>query len=99
MPTPFRPTDFLNASESYLAPVLIFEEQSKSFSTPEKKSKLLIPYAVLCELTHRCPLACPYCSNPVELELKSNDSNLNEIKFSLVTIKNPNAIIKIGKIN
>jgi PqqA peptide cyclase len=25
------------------------------------------PYALLAELTHRCPLACPYCSNPVEL--------------------------------
>ncbi len=25
------------------------------------------PYALLAELTHRCPLRCPYCSNPVEL--------------------------------
>jgi len=25
------------------------------------------PLAVLCEITHRCPLACPYCSNPLEL--------------------------------
>ena len=25
------------------------------------------PLAMLAELTHRCPLACPYCSNPVEL--------------------------------
>jgi pyrroloquinoline quinone biosynthesis protein E len=25
------------------------------------------PLAVLMELTHRCPLACPYCSNPLEL--------------------------------
>ena len=34
---------------------------------------MLIPYAVLCELTHRCPLSCPYCSNPVQLEMKSNE--------------------------
>ncbi|MES2600930.1 MAG: pyrroloquinoline quinone biosynthesis protein PqqE [Pseudomonadota bacterium] len=27
-----------------------------------------IPLAVLAELTHRCPLQCPYCSNPLELE-------------------------------
>lgn len=27
-----------------------------------------IPLAVLAELTHRCPLQCPYCSNPVQLE-------------------------------
>ena len=26
------------------------------------------PIAMLAELTHRCPLACPYCSNPLELE-------------------------------
>ena len=25
------------------------------------------PIALLAELTHRCPLACPYCSNPLEL--------------------------------
>lgn len=24
--------------------------------------------AVLAEITHRCPLQCPYCSNPVEME-------------------------------
>ncbi|MGH7080502.1 MAG: pyrroloquinoline quinone biosynthesis protein PqqE, partial [Acetobacteraceae bacterium] len=26
------------------------------------------PLAILAELTHRCPLGCPYCSNPVMLE-------------------------------
>lgn len=26
------------------------------------------PIGLLCELTHRCPLQCPYCSNPVDLE-------------------------------
>ena len=26
-----------------------------------------LPIAMLAELTHRCPLACPYCSNPVRL--------------------------------
>ena len=25
------------------------------------------PYALLAELTYRCPLHCPYCSNPVRL--------------------------------
>ncbi len=29
---------------------------------------LAAPLAVLAELTHRCPLQCPYCSNPLELE-------------------------------
>ena len=26
------------------------------------------PLALLAELSHRCPLRCPYCSNPLELE-------------------------------
>ncbi|MEX0317198.1 MAG: pyrroloquinoline quinone biosynthesis protein PqqE [Ruegeria sp.] len=25
------------------------------------------PIAMLAELTHRCPLSCPYCSNPIEM--------------------------------
>ncbi|MBX5452476.1 MAG: pyrroloquinoline quinone biosynthesis protein PqqE [Acidobacteriia bacterium] len=25
------------------------------------------PLGIVCELTHRCPLQCPYCSNPLEL--------------------------------
>ncbi|MGH7065422.1 MAG: pyrroloquinoline quinone biosynthesis protein PqqE [Stellaceae bacterium] len=30
--------------------------------------KIEPPLALLAELTHRCPLRCPYCSNPLELE-------------------------------
>ena len=26
------------------------------------------PIGLLAELTHRCPLQCPYCSNPLALE-------------------------------
>jgi len=32
---------------------------------------LFPPISMLAELTHRCPLQCPYCSNPVEL-MKAN---------------------------
>ena len=31
------------------------------------------PLAILAELTHRCPLKCPYCSNPLELERASGE--------------------------
>lgn len=31
------------------------------------------PMGLLAELTHRCPLQCPYCSNPVELERASGE--------------------------
>ena len=32
------------------------------------KSKAPRPLGLLAELTHRCPLGCPYCSNPLALE-------------------------------
>ena len=31
------------------------------------------PIAMLAELTHRCPLSCPYCSNPMELTRKERE--------------------------
>ncbi len=31
------------------------------------------PVGVLAELTYRCPLACPYCSNPLEVELRAGE--------------------------
>lgn len=31
------------------------------------------PLGLLAELTHRCPLGCPYCSNPVELEGRARE--------------------------
>ena len=40
---------------------------------------------MLCELTHRCPLSCPYCSNPVELELK-----VNKVSYKIIRGAKPN---------
>jgi PqqA peptide cyclase len=34
---------------------------------------LLRPLGLLAELTHRCPLGCPYCSNPVALESRAEE--------------------------
>lgn len=31
------------------------------------------PWALLAELTHACPLRCPYCSNPLELTRRSRE--------------------------
>ena len=36
------------------------------------------PIAMLAELTHRCPLACPYCSNSLELARASEELSTNE---------------------
>lgn len=33
----------------------------------------LTPIGLLAELTHRCPLGCPYCSNPLELTRASHE--------------------------
>jgi MoaA/NifB/PqqE/SkfB family radical SAM enzyme len=46
------------------------QKSDNKISFHNVNERLQIPYAVLCELTHRCPLSCPYCSNPVELEKK-----------------------------
>ena len=39
-----------------------------------------IPLAVLAEVTHRCPLQCPYCSNPVELDRAGSELSTEEWK-------------------
>ena len=40
------------------------------------------PFGLLAELTHRCPLGCPYCSNPLELE--GRDTELSTADWSRV---------------
>jgi pyrroloquinoline quinone biosynthesis protein E len=39
-----------------------------SASSPDAAACARAPVGLLAELTHRCPLQCPYCSNPLELE-------------------------------
>src|SRR5258707_9835243 len=45
-----------------------------------------IPLAVLLELTHRCPLQCPYCSNPVELDRAGSELSTEEWKKVLTEL-------------
>lgn len=40
--------------------------------------QLAAPLAVLAEMTHRCPLQCPYCSNPLDLERASQELTTDE---------------------
>jgi pyrroloquinoline quinone biosynthesis protein E len=35
--------------------------------------QLSAPLGLLAELTHRCPLACPYCSNPLTLDNRADE--------------------------
>jgi pyrroloquinoline quinone biosynthesis protein E len=47
---------------------------------PAEAEALALPLAVLAEITHKCPLQCPYCSNPVELEKNSAELSTEEWK-------------------
>ncbi len=39
----------------------------------EKPAALPRPLGLLAELTHRCPLGCPYCSNPLALQPRERE--------------------------
>ena len=38
------------------------------------------PYSLLCELTYRCPLQCPYCSNPIDFSRHAEELKTEEWK-------------------
>jgi pyrroloquinoline quinone biosynthesis protein E len=38
------------------------------------------PTTLLAELTHRCPLHCPYCSNPIDLARSQSELSTNDWK-------------------
>lgn len=42
--------------------------EARTQARPEAAPAVGHPIGILAELTHRCPLRCPYCSNPLELE-------------------------------
>lgn len=44
---------------------------------PARATPLHAPIGLLAELTHRCPLGCPYCSNPVALEGRADELDTN----------------------
>ena len=39
--------------------------------------------SLLAELTHRCPLQCPYCSNPLQLEPRTQELGTQDWKRAL----------------
>ena len=40
----------------------------------------LRPFSLLCELTYRCPLQCPYCSNPLDFARHTTELTTDEWK-------------------
>src|ERR1700738_4974637 len=49
----------------------ISRQESVAAVTSTGGAEIEPPLALLAELTHRCPLRCPYCSNPLELSRAS----------------------------
>jgi pyrroloquinoline quinone biosynthesis protein E len=43
---------------------------------PKTDPPLTSPLGLLAELTHRCPLGCPYCSNPLALDRRDDELDL-----------------------
>lgn len=39
----------------------------------DESARMPRPYGLLAELTHACPLHCPYCSNPLELARRESE--------------------------
>ena len=35
------------------------------------------PYTLIAELTYRCPLRCPYCSNPLDFARLGDEIDTN----------------------
>jgi pyrroloquinoline quinone biosynthesis protein E len=54
-------------------PVADFQLVTRAGDEGAQRTTYGIPLAVLAELTHRCPLQCPYCSNPLEMEVASKE--------------------------
>ena len=54
-------------------PVADFQLVTRAGDEAAQRTTYGIPLAVLAELTHRCPLQCPYCSNPLEMEVASKE--------------------------
>ncbi len=65
-------------------------EPSDGLAVLEKQGSIAeafgIPLAVLAELTHRCPLQCPYCSNPLELDRAGGELTTEEWKKVLAEL-------------
>ena len=57
--------------DGHVDAIAVDDEPTTGVVGDQEESNILCavaPVGLLAELTHRCPLQCPYCSNPVELE-------------------------------
>ncbi|MEM7397642.1 MAG: pyrroloquinoline quinone biosynthesis protein PqqE [Pseudomonadota bacterium] len=67
--------------DGHVDAIAVDDEPTTGVIGDTEESKILCavaPVGLLAELTHRCPLQCPYCSNPVELESVKNELTTEE---------------------
>src|SRR5262249_45874261 len=51
----------------------VIRKRTKSSKMVGIGAALHSPLGLLAELTHRCPLGCPYCSNPLALDQRADE--------------------------
>src|SRR5215472_244474 len=51
----------------------LFPTQTSGFANGGAEPPRHWPIGLLAELTHRCPLGCPYCSNPLTLDRRESE--------------------------
>ncbi len=56
------------------------------------KLKITPPRWLLAELTYKCPLQCPYCSNPIDYAQHSNEINTEDWKRVLTQARKMGAV-------
>ena len=67
--------------DGHVDAIAVDDEPTTGVVGSQEESNMLCavaPVGLLAELTHRCPLQCPYCSNPVELESVKNELTTEE---------------------
>ena len=69
-----------DVAPALLSPATLAQPAAPAFLAPATAATLPVatkplapPMGLIAELTHRCPLQCPYCSNPLELEAAATE--------------------------
>ena len=73
-------TEYLKI-DGHVDAIAVDDEPTAGVIGSQEESDMLCavaPVGLLAELTHRCPLQCPYCSNPLELESVKNELTTEE---------------------
>lgn len=69
-PTPANTADLIGSQQAQIEPIL----------SPSSQSLVYRPFGLQAEITYRCPLHCPYCSNPIEYPPTRPELNTTEWK-------------------